>query len=187
VNVKRGFFFAHMGWLMCKKHPDVTRIGGQVDLSDILADPVVAFQKKYYLRLVLVFCWLLPVSAPMYFWGESFLNSFLICGILRWLCSLHGTWMVNSVAHMFGDRPYDANIAPAENIPVTFATLGEGFHNYHHVFPFDYSVSEYGVKYNPTTVFIDLMASLGQAYDLKRVTPEMIARRKERTGHVHEH
>lgn len=84
---------------------------------------------------------------------------------------------------MYGDRPYDAGIAPTENIPVTAITLGEGFHNYHHVFPFDYTVSEYGIKMNPTTVFIDAMAWLGQAYDLKRVSPEMIERRKKRTGH----
>lgn len=47
VNAARGFFFAHVGWLLCKKHSDVTRIGKTVDLSDIEADPCVAFQKKY--------------------------------------------------------------------------------------------------------------------------------------------
>jgi len=41
VNSKRGFFFSHVGWLLCKKHPDVSRIGGKVDMSDLLADPVV--------------------------------------------------------------------------------------------------------------------------------------------------
>lgn len=83
---------------------------------------------------------------------------------------------------MFGDRPYDRNIAPTENESISFITLGEGFHNYHHVFPFDYTVSEYGIKLNPTTIFIDLMAKVGLAYDLKRVSPEMIERRKRRTG-----
>lgn len=45
-NVNRGFFFAHMGWLMCKKHPDVMRKGKAVDCSDLLRDPVIRFQKK---------------------------------------------------------------------------------------------------------------------------------------------
>lgn len=45
-NSRRGFFFAHMGWLMCKKHPDVKEKGKQIDMSDLEADPVVMFQKK---------------------------------------------------------------------------------------------------------------------------------------------
>jgi stearoyl-CoA desaturase (delta-9 desaturase) len=46
-NSKRGFFFAHIGWLLCKKHPDVRRKGQTVDLSDLLDDPVVYYQRKY--------------------------------------------------------------------------------------------------------------------------------------------
>lgn len=49
-NAKRGFFFAHIGWLMMKKHPEVIRRGRQVDLSNLYDDPIVAFQ----LRLVLL-------------------------------------------------------------------------------------------------------------------------------------
>lgn len=45
-NSQRGFFFSHMGWLMLKKHPDVKEKGKQIDMSDLDADPIVAFQKK---------------------------------------------------------------------------------------------------------------------------------------------
>lgn len=45
-NSRRGFFFAHMGWLMCRKHPDVKAKGKLIDMSDLRADPVVMFQKK---------------------------------------------------------------------------------------------------------------------------------------------
>ena len=45
-NAKRGFFFAHCGWLMVRKHPDVKAKGGKVDISDLLNDPVCAFQRK---------------------------------------------------------------------------------------------------------------------------------------------
>jgi stearoyl-CoA desaturase (delta-9 desaturase) len=46
-NAKRGFFFAHIGWLMCKKHPDAIRLGKTVDVSDLLQDPIVYYQHKY--------------------------------------------------------------------------------------------------------------------------------------------
>lgn len=59
---------------------------------------------------------------------------------------------------------------------------GEGFHNYHHTFPFDYSASEFGLNFNPTTWFIDFMCWLGLATDRKRATKQMIEARKARTG-----
>ena len=46
-NAKRGFFFAHVGWLLCKKHPEVARRGKTIDLSDLLEDPIVVYQRKY--------------------------------------------------------------------------------------------------------------------------------------------
>jgi stearoyl-CoA desaturase (Delta-9 desaturase) len=45
-NSRRGFFFAHMGWLMCKKHPDVVEQGRKVDMSDLEADPHLKLQQK---------------------------------------------------------------------------------------------------------------------------------------------
>lgn len=45
-NAKRGFFFAHIGWLLVRKHPDVIEKGGKLDLSDLKADEVVMFQRR---------------------------------------------------------------------------------------------------------------------------------------------
>ena len=79
-------------------------------------------------------------------------------------------------------RPYDKNINPAENVAVTIGAIGEGFHNYHHTFPQDYATSEFGSKLNLTTMFINLMAKIGWAYDLKTMSKEVIEARKRRTG-----
>ena len=45
-NAKRGFFFSHVGWLMMKKHPDVIKMGKQLDLSDLYEDKIVMFQRR---------------------------------------------------------------------------------------------------------------------------------------------
>lgn len=45
-NANRGFFFAHVGWLLVRKHPEVIRKGRQISMDDIMQDPVVRFQKK---------------------------------------------------------------------------------------------------------------------------------------------
>jgi len=53
-------------------------------------------------------------------------------------------------------------------------TLGEGWHNYHHTFPFDYKAAELPYYFNLTTILIDLCAKIGWAYDLKLATPEVL-------------
>lgn len=85
----RGFFFAHMGWLMCKKHPEVIRKGNTIDFTDLLNDPVVRFQRRFYIPLVLLFCFLIPTYVPVIFCGETVWNSLFICGFLRYCYTLH--------------------------------------------------------------------------------------------------
>ncbi|KAJ6661697.1 hypothetical protein lerEdw1_013219 [Lerista edwardsae] len=181
-NASRGFFFSHIGWLLVRKHPDVIEKGRKLDLSDLKADKVVMFQKRHYKLSVVIMCFIFPAVVPWYFWGESFFNSFLIASILRYTLILNATWLVNSAAHMFGNRPYDQHINPRENHFVVLGALGEGFHNYHHTFPFDYATSEFGWRLNVTTAFIDAMCYLGLASDRKRVRKEIIMARKIRTG-----
>ncbi|XP_059199227.1 acyl-CoA desaturase-like [Centropristis striata] len=181
-NATRGFFFSHIGWLLSRKHPDVIQKGQKLDLSDLKADKVVMFQRRYYKLLVLSVCFLMPTLVPWYFWGESLAVAYFVPGLLRYVLGLHATWLVNSAAHMWGEKPYDQTISPSENPLVSLAAIGEGFHNYHHTFPFDYSASELDYWLNPTTAFIDLMCLLGLAKDRKRVSKDMIKARMQRTG-----
>ncbi|XP_054158435.1 acyl-CoA Delta-9 desaturase-like, partial [Oppia nitens] len=182
-NAKRGFFFAHMGWLLCRKHPDVQQKGKLVDMSDLWSDPIVRFQKQYYIPLVAIFWFVIPVSLPIYYLGETWQNSILL-NCFRYVLSLQNTWLVNSLAHMKGYQPYDRHISPRENHTVTYLSLGEGYHNYHHTFPWDYSASELGWKdnFNPATAFIDFFAWIGWAYDRKTPSPTVVNMRMARTG-----
>ncbi|XP_017076813.2 acyl-CoA Delta12-desaturase-like [Drosophila eugracilis] len=182
-NATRGFFFSHVGWLLCKKHPEVKAKGKGVDLSDLRADPILMFQKKYYMLLMPIACFIIPTAVPMYYWGELFVNAWFVATMFRWCFILNVTWLVNSAAHKFGGRPYDKFINPSENISVAILAFGEGWHNYHHVFPWDYKTAEFG-KYslNFTTAFIDFFAKIGWAYDLKTVSSEIIKKRVKRTG-----
>uniref|UniRef100_A0A3B4AS43 stearoyl-CoA 9-desaturase n=1 Tax=Periophthalmus magnuspinnatus TaxID=409849 RepID=A0A3B4AS43_9GOBI len=160
-NATRGFFFAHVGWLLVRKHPDVKEKGQKLDMSDLEEDKVVMFQRRHSRLSLVVMCFVLPTLVPWWGWGES---------------------LKVAAAHMWGNRPYDISINPRENRLVSLSALGEGFHNYHHTFPFDYGASEFGWRLNLTTAFIDLMCFLGLASDRKRVSKEMILARKQRTG-----
>lgn len=76
-----------------------------------------------------------------------------------------------------------STIGPTENKAVAFCAMGEGWHNYHHVFPWDYKAAELGnYKLNVSTAVIDLCAKLGLAYDLKTIPSDIVKKRAMRTG-----
>lgn len=183
-NALRGFFFSHMGWLMCRKHPQVIEKGKGLDLSDLENDSVVMFQRKYYLPLVLLFCFVVPTVIPWWYWNEHAVTALMVVGFLRYNFTLHSTWLVNSLAHWVGSKPFDKFIYSSENSVVAYLTLGEGWHNYHHTFPWDYRTAEFGsiTNFNFTCLIIDFCEKIGLAYDLKKASPEMIERRANRTG-----
>lgn len=125
----------------------------------------------------------MPTIVPVIFWNESIVIAYFVPAILRYVFTLHTTWLVNSVAHMWGNKPYDKNINPAENMFVSLGAIGEGFHNYHHTFPQDYATSELGsFVFNFTKVFIDAMAFFGLAYDRNKISEEVVLKRRIRTG-----
>lgn len=62
--------------------------------------------------------------------------------------------------------------------------MGEGWHNYHHVFPYDYKAAELGnYSLNYTTFLIDMFSKIGWAYDLKQPSKDLIKAVKEKRGH----
>jgi len=63
---------------------------------------------------------------------------------------------------------------PSENALVSFLGYGEGWHNYHHAFPWDYKASEFGMKLNFTRDLIEFLERIGLAYDLKEASPDMM-------------
>ena len=77
-NASRGFFYSHMGWLMVKKHPDIKEKGKSIYLDDLVNDPVVAFNKKYYWQMAFWIFGVIPTVIPYLLWQESLWVSYTI-------------------------------------------------------------------------------------------------------------
>ncbi|XP_025193023.1 acyl-CoA Delta(11) desaturase-like [Melanaphis sacchari] len=181
-NSNRGLFFSHVGWLLLRrKNPDVIEKSHTIDTSDLLADPFVAYQKKYFWFLITWACFIIPTLIPVYCWGETWSNSWYVAVLLRYALTLNGVRLIDSAAHAWEGKPYDRTIKPTGNLAVS-----EGWHNYYHVFPRDYKAAELGnYKFNFTTAFIDLFAKVGRMYDLNTApTPELVLRRPWRPGQI---
>ena len=170
-NATRGFFYSHMGWLLVKKHKDVIEAGKKLTFDDLVEDSTVTFQKALDPWFALFMCFVLP-GLVCTLWGDNFWNGYWVAGALRYILVLHATWLVNSAAHFYGDHPYDPKSWPSENPIVSYLAVGEGWHNWHHKYPYDYAASEYGIdrQYNPTKLFIDFFCLIGLASDCKRGT-----------------
>lgn len=171
-NAKRGFWFSHMGWLLQSRTPECEKALREVPVKDLLEDKVITFQLDYYPILVFIFRVLIPVLTGYYITG-SWRIGFFVNVCLMWCVSLHCTFLVNSAAHLpaCGYRPYNDKILPSEVLPVIYAALGEGHHNFHHTFPHDYATSELGWNrtFNPSKQFIDWAASKGWVYERTRM------------------
>jgi len=166
-NATLGFWWSHIGWLIWQKPASVRQAGRVVHMDDLYADSVVMWQHRNYVWFSLSISFAMPAVLGS-FWGCTW-ECYWIAGLLRYACCLHATWMVNSAAHLWGYRPYVPDMMPAENWIVSLFAIGEGWHNYHHSYPYDYSTNEYGfLQLNPTTGFINMAKWLGMATNLRR-------------------
>ncbi|CAL8130156.1 unnamed protein product [Orchesella dallaii] len=181
-NSEKGFWYSHVGWKFLPKHPEFRRRLQSFDVSDLDNDPVVRFQNRWFWPLQFFFQVLVPVYVLQSFWPEMTVLQCIGANMRRYVVSLHITFCVNSVAHMWGDKPYDRTVTSVENFWVSLLAIGEGWHNFHHTFPWDYKTSEFGWKLNISTVFIDFCAWLGLAYDRKTASNHVVEARMKRTG-----
>lgn len=162
----RGFWFSHIGWILRDYE------SGKVDFSnvkDLQRDPIVMWQHKHYLALVLLMNIGLP--ALLGFIGGDVIGSILLGGLLRLVLSQHVTWLINSLAHMWGKQTYSDASSARDNPLIALMTYGEGYHNYHHTFQWDYRNGIHWWHYDPTKWFISACYYIGLTKDLKRCSP----------------
>jgi stearoyl-CoA desaturase (delta-9 desaturase) len=170
-SARRGFWFSHIGWML-REYPS-----GKVDFSnipDLRKDPMLAFQHRYYLPLALATNLGLPLLAGLLFhdvWGML-----ILAGVLRLVWSHHITFFINSLAHMWGIRPYTEDNTARDNPVIAVLTYGEGYHNFHHMFAHDYRNGVRWWQWDPTKWLIAMLQPLGLTRRLKRTPTFQIQR-----------
>ena len=127
-NAKKGFWWSHFQW-MCYEHKlfDNPKVLKQY-AKDLVDDPFYNFLEKYFIVIQFAFGFTLLAIGG---W------SFVVWGIfLRLAIAYHGTWFVNSAAHMFGYKNFKLEKDLSTNCWwVGLLAYGEGWHNNHHAFP----------------------------------------------------
>ena len=167
-NIKYGFWYAHMGWLFRKESVDLELCG----VHDLQKNPRVVLQHKFYLPIAVLISYGLPMIFG-YFQGSVAAGLF-VAGCLRIMLSQQSTFLVNSLSHSLGTQPYSRKISARDSILVALLTHGEGYHNFHHKFQFDFRNGIRWYHWDPTKWVILALKNLGLATKLKQVSPEEI-------------
>lgn len=167
-SIKRGFWWAHILWIFHKHDaPDI-----EGNASDLLANPIVQWQARWYKVLVIVVGFGLPTLIGALF-GDA-LAGLLWGGFLRLVVIHHTTFFVNSLAHYIGSPRYNAEVSARDNWAVALLTLGEGYHSFHHRFPSDFRNGIRWFHWDPAKWFIGVLRALRLASDLRSTpTPQV--------------
>jgi len=166
-SAKRGFWFSHIGWMLREYASSQTDLA---NVKDLKADPLVMFQHRYYLPLVLTVNFGFTLLAGWLvndLWGV-----FWLAGMLRLVLSHHVTWFINSLAHAWGNQPYTDKNTARDNPILAVITYGEGYHNFHHLYASDYRNGVRWWQWDPTKWLIAGLSFVGLTSNLRRM-PEV--------------
>lgn len=168
-NRRGGFWHSHMGWIFSKT-PAFFEAARKEELADLLADRLVMWQHRRWLPLGLTVCYIVPVVFGV-LQGGGAVSAFLVGGAARHFVVWHCTMLVNSAAHApSGEKPYGAAGLAVQSRLVSLVAWGEGWHDWHHMFPYDAAAAEchWLVQFNPTYAFLDMCAAVGLVRHRKR-------------------
>ncbi len=169
-SAKRGFWHAHIGWML--REYQASRYHDYHNVRDLQRDPIVVWQHRHYLALTLATNFGLPLLFGIV--SGDIIGSLLLVGFLRLVVSHHVTFFINSLAHMWGRQPYSDRNTAKDNPVVALLTYGEGYHNFHHAFQFDYRNAIRWWQFDPTKWWIRTLSWLGLAKNLKTCPEERI-------------
>jgi stearoyl-CoA desaturase (delta-9 desaturase) len=150
--VTRGVWFAHIGWLFRRRQAsaDVSRLG------DLWAVRSIRLQHRWYPVVAIGIGLVLPMAVAATWgdpWGGLFIAGFLRAGIM-----LQTTFAINSLAHLVGTKRFDSRSSARDSMLTALVTFGEGYHSFHHRFPFDYRNGARWWQYDPSKWLIWTMS-----------------------------
>ncbi|MFU8797427.1 MAG: acyl-CoA desaturase [Gammaproteobacteria bacterium] len=169
-SVKKGFWYAHVLWLMEKPRPIDPKF-----VKDLLKNKWIVFQDKYYITLLLLTN--VPVFLLAGWFFNDFTGAFLLAIWTRVLALHHSTWFINSLAHTWGAQTFSKEHSAVDNFLISFLTFGEGYHSYHHTFAMDYRNGIHWYHFDPTKWLIWGLSKCKLAWDLRKLDTYSIRKR----------
>lgn len=117
-----GFWWSHVGWILSDTY-DKTELHL---IRDFAKYPELRWLDRNHLVPPVT----LAVSLFLIGGWGALVWGFFLSTVILW----HGSFTVNSLAHLFGRRRYETTDTSRNNWWLAIITLGEGWHNNHHFY-----------------------------------------------------
>jgi len=162
-STKGGFWWAQLGWIVWGTAQDHDEATLKRYIPDLLKDRGHRLISRYYYVPIIISAFILFAIGgwTMVVWGVA----------ARVVAGWHATWFVNSLSHIYGQRPYQTSDDSTNNWFVALLSFGEGWHNNHHAFP---TSARHGLEWfqlDMNWIVIRILEKLGWATQIK--TPEI--------------
>ncbi len=158
-STRSGFWWAQIGWVLRGTAQDHDEATLKRYVPDLLKDRGHRLISKYYYVPVIISAFILFAIGgwTMVIWGV----------VARVVVQWHATWFVNSLSHIYGDRPYETADDSTNNWFVALVSFGEGWHNNHHAFPTSARHGLEWFQFDMNWIAIRIFEKLGWATQIK--------------------
>ncbi len=154
---KRGFWWSHVGWILCDKY-NATETDA---IKDFAKFPELVWLDKHDW----VAPWALGFASYLIAGWSGLVIGFFLSTVLLW----HGTFTINSLAHVWGRRVYETTDTSRNNAVLAVITGGEGWHNNHHRYPWAARQGFRWWQIDVTYYVLVLFRGLGVVRDIRPV------------------
>ena len=159
---RHGFLWSHVGWILSDSYKET----GRDEMRDFAEYPELRFLEGHDW----IGPWALGVTCWLIGGWSGLIVGFFCSTVLLW----HTTFLVNSMAHVFGRRPYATDDTSRNSLLIALATFGEGWHNNHHRYQ---SAARQGFRWwqvDVTYYVLWLLARVGIVRGLRPVPARVI-------------
>jgi len=172
--VKRSFWWSHVGWILSNRF----KATNKKYVKDLIKYPELKFLNNYHLLPPIILAVVTFLSGELlnhYFPAlETSGFQLLIYGfVISTVLLYHGTFTVNSLAHVLGKRRFKTKDDSRNNWFISLITLGEGWHNNHHRFPSSERQGFYWWEFDLSHYILKILSWFNIVWDL-RTPPERI-------------
>ena len=181
-SIIRGFFWAHMGWVMISEKDQKIE-----HVEDLQSDPILIWQDKHIFKIGGFAGIILPGLVGIILIGgfSGFLGGLIWGGLLRLVIVHHGTFLINSGAHYWGKQNYSTKNTSRDSPILSLLTFGEGYHNFHHTFQADYRNGHKWYHWDPTKWWIKFFSIINITKNLHKIPSWTIEDAKMKTSFEH--
>ena len=175
-----GWLWSHMGWFLCDRY-DAAPLDRVRDLARF---PELRWLERWY--------FLPPLAVGLTFAAAGGLRLAVGGYLLGVVLLHHATFAINSLAHLWGSRPFATGDGSRNNALLALLTFGEGWHNNHHHAPGSARQGFRWWQVDLTFYLLRLLELLGLVWDLRpapapapvpaRPDPRRTARRAAAAG-----